>query len=106
MIIVNSLRKKLSMDECELNYSYRLTKTLWKGQDVYGVEIERADYIDDIVINIERDSVNLISPDKMKVNTLVEMLYKYGVSPIHLIDIIGESVDQMVKDFKEVVCTT
>lgn len=48
---------------------------------------------------IERDSVDKISPNKDKVEVLVEKLHKYEVSPIHLIDVIGEDVDNCVADF-------
>ncbi len=63
------------------------------------VEVERKDFKDSDLINIERDSVDKISPNKDKVEVLVEKLHKYEVSPIHLIDVIGEDVDNCVADF-------
>ncbi|SHE70253.1 DUF6514 family protein [Clostridium fallax] len=104
MIIVNSLRKKINIEGKELSYSYNLIKTSKGGQEVYGIEVERADYINDIAINVEKNSVNIISPNEDKVRVLLEKLYRYEVSPIHLIDIIGEDVDKCVNDFDKVFC--
>ncbi len=44
---------------------------------MYGIEVERKDFKDSDLINIERDSVDKISPNKDKVEVLVEKLHKY-----------------------------
>ena len=49
--------------------------------------------------NIERDSVEYISPALYKVNSLLSLLYNNNVSPVHLVDVIGEYVDEYVEDF-------
>lgn len=86
-------------DECEFKYLYRLIEQDFYGVQVYGIEVEKEDIVDRKEIGIERDSVNIISPDENKVRKLLNMLYNYKVSPIHLIDIIGEYVDEYVSDF-------
>ena len=48
-------------DNMEFNYSYRLIKSDYRGTPVYGIEIERKDYIGIKNINIERDKVTMIS---------------------------------------------
>ena len=51
------------------------------------------------MVKIERDSVNYISTHKEKVKKLFDLVSKNNVSPIHLIDVIGEYVDEYVSDF-------
>ena len=51
------------------------------------------------MLKIERDSVNYISTHKEKVKKLFDLVSKNNVSPIHLIDVIGEYVDEYVSDF-------
>ena len=79
----------------KMNYFYRMTFGRFKGRQVYGIEVERQDIINGGLVNIERNSVNNISTDKEK----VKRLSKNNVSPIHLIDVIGEYVDEYVSDF-------
>ncbi len=44
-----------------------------------GIEIEREDFVHNILTNIERDSVEKISPNKEKVFELVRKLYNFQV---------------------------
>ncbi|WP_368253287.1 DUF6514 family protein [Clostridium paraputrificum] len=53
------------------------------------------------MINRVEDGVKYISTQRHKVKGLLNLLYKNEVSPIHLIDIIGEYVDKWVEDFEE-----
>ena len=71
----------------------------FKGRQAYGIEVERQDVIDGDLVNIERDSVNNISTNKEKVKKLFDLVSKNNVSPIHLIDVIGEYVDEYITDF-------
>ncbi|GIM28281.1 hypothetical protein CPJCM30710_09470 [Clostridium polyendosporum] len=100
MKVVENLIKSVNCDNISYTYSYRLIRDSYKSNDAYGIEIERADYKNDIIVNIDRDRVKLISPNLEKVRGLVVMLYENQVSPIHLIDIIGEKVDEWVADFE------
>ncbi|WP_300347800.1 DUF6514 family protein [Clostridium sp.] len=99
MRVVKNLCKELNEGDKKLNFSYRLIENNYKGREVYGIEIEREDFVHNILTNIERDSVEKISPNKEKVFELVQKLYDFQVSPIHLIDIIGEDIDNYVADF-------
>ena len=79
-----------SKDEgIEFNYFYRLIKSSYRGVPVYGIEIERKDYIGMRNVNIERDKVDMISYNKNKAEQILIKLYKNKLSPIHLVDIIG-----------------
>lgn len=99
MRIVENFTKTITKEDVECRYSYRLTEVDFYGTRAYGIEIERKDYKDSALVNIERDSVEKISCYLDKVEKLTNMLYVYEVSPIHLIDIIGEYVDEYVQDF-------
>ena len=102
MIILNTLTAKKIEENKEFNYLYRVTENTLNNTKVFGIEIERIDFIDQIVTNIERDSIKFISPKREKVLDLVKILYKNEVSPIHLVDVIGEYVDESVIDFEKV----
>lgn len=80
-------------------YSYRLVKTNYRDIAAYGIEVERMDFNDGNLINIERECIDKISPIYNKVENMIEVLYKYRVSPIHLIDILGETIDECTMDF-------
>ena len=99
MKIVKNLCNEVNLEDKCCKLCYRLIESYFNGTIVYGIEVERKDFKDSNLINIERDSICKISPNKDKVEVLVDKLYKYEVSPIHLIDIIGEDVDNCVADF-------
>lgn len=107
MVVIESMSRSEVFDEITHNYFYRIIKgqvTLPIGGEKivvqsYGIEIERQDIKDGNVVNIERDSINSISPQRHKVHNLLKMLYDNSVSPIHLIDVLGEYVDEYIIDF-------
>ena len=53
----------------------------------------------ELVVNSIEERVDIISKKKDLVQNLLDLLYKNQVSPIHLIDIIGETVDNCVFEF-------
>lgn len=99
MRVIKNLCKEVKLEDKCYKFCYRLTETCFKGNVVYGIEVERKDFNNEVLINIERDSIEKISPNKGNVESLVDKLHKYEVSPIHLIDVIGEYVDNYVADF-------
>lgn len=98
MVVENLCRTNI-IDDIECKYSYRMTENEYKGIQAYGIEIERLDYAKNLLVNIERDNINLISPQRKKVENILNILYDNNVSPIHLVDIIGGYVDEYVCDF-------
>lgn len=106
MVVENLIRTE-SVDEIKCNYYYRLIKgkilityeTNTVEVQSYGIEIERQDLQDGKLINIERDCVKNISPERHKVHNLLKLLYDNLVSPIHLIDVLGEYIDEYIVDF-------
>lgn len=109
MIILESKVKKFQDGEITRNYYYRMTKdkiTIYANSQhkeivAYGLEIERQDLSGNVLTNILRDQIKCISPSREKVHRLMEILYENMVSPIHLVDILGEEVDLCVNDFEE-----
>jgi hypothetical protein len=108
-MIVESIIRNEILDDMKKNYFYRLTKNkvsicIGDGtMDVqsYGIEIERQDIVNGSIVNIERDSVKSISPHRHKVHSLLKLLYDNCVSPVHLIDILGDYIDEYIVDFDE-----
>ena len=114
MVIIENLYKKITDGDVNYNYAYRLVK----GQisvsmygklteiQAYGIEIERQDITDGTVVRIQRDCVENISPERYKVKKLLNMVYENTVSPIHMIDILGEYIDEYTSDFDEMLVST
>ena len=100
MKIVQNLNIVRNYDNLRHDYQYRIIETKYNEVNTYGIEIERKDFNNDVLINIERNSIEKISYYLEKVRELLSILYKNEVSPIHLVDIIGEKVDEYVREFK------
>lgn len=100
MKIVQNLNVVRNYDNLRHDYQYRIIETKYNEVNTYGIEIERKDFNNDVLINIERNSIEKISYYLEKVRELLSILYKNEVSPIHLVDIIGEKVDEYVSEFK------
>ena len=96
MKIVQNLNIVRNYDNLRHDYQYRIIETKYNEVNTYGIEIERKDFNNDVLINIERNSIEKISYYLEKVRELLSILYKNEVSPIHLVDIIGEKVDEYV----------
>jgi len=109
MVVLENLSKKVTEDGVKHNYFYRLIKSQISvsmdnettEMQAYGIEIERQDIVDDTVVFIERDFVENISPQRHKVKNLLKMLHENTVSPIHMIEILGEYIDEYIVDFDE-----
>lgn len=106
-MVVENLMRTESREDMRNVYLYRLLKSkvhITYGKDTievqsYGIEIERQDVIDGKLVNIERDSIKSISPERYKVHNLLKLLCDNLVSPIHLIDVLGDYIDEYIIDF-------
>jgi hypothetical protein len=77
------------------------------GIDVscFGIEITSEKYFDDQLVDTYSNSVEAVSSVKERVVNLIDFLKKKEVSPVHLVDIIGEYVDEWTSDFdKDAKC--
>lgn len=107
MMVVENLVRTNGTDKVKYNYFYRLLKSKisirYETDTIevqsYGIEIERQDLVDGKLINIERDCVKSISTQRHKVHNLLKLLYDNSVSPIHLIEVLGEYIDEYIVDF-------
>lgn len=100
MNIVEEYTSVNNETDVEYRYLYRLIKKSFNGGTAYGIEIERKDYIGMKNVNLERDIIELISPEKNKVTQILKKLCTNQVSPIHLIDIVGGYADECAYDFE------
>ncbi|MBU3172357.1 DUF6514 family protein [Clostridium estertheticum] len=113
MVIIENLYIEITDGEVNYNYAYRLVKSHLSVSmygklteiQAYGIEIERQDIINGTVVRIQRDCVQNISPQRYKVKDLLKILYDNTVSPIHMIDILGEYIDEYTSDFDEVLAS-
>lgn len=110
MLVVENLCRNEICNEGEFNYSYRIIKdkVIFSEYDrleiqTYGIEVERQDIVEGKIVKIERDIVERISPHRHKVHNLLKMLYDNLVSPLHLVDILGEYIDDYITDFDEIL---
>lgn len=90
----------INNNDVDMKYIYALESSIYKDDKVYGIKIEREDTKDGKVIGKIEDKVSIISKNKELVESLLNLLYNNQVSPIHLVDIIGETVDNCVSEFK------
>lgn len=66
----------------------------------YGIGIVREEIVNGKVIETYEDRFDAVSPFKNKVMSLIDFLIDNEVSPVHLIDIIGENIDNWVSDYE------
>lgn len=99
MYIVDSLYSNDIIANKEIRYFFRMIKEDFNVGQAFGIEVERQDLIEGNIIQIERDLIRRISNKEEKVKALLDLVQKYQVSPIHLVDIVGEYVDNYVSDF-------
>ena len=109
MIILENLVKSITDGGVNHNYIYRLVKSqvsvLLYGEltnvNAFGIEIESQYIVDGTTVHIQKDCVENISPQRYKVKNLLKMVYDNTVSPIHMIDILGDYIDEYTSDFDE-----
>lgn len=109
MVIVESLTRNELDGQKSYCYYYRLIKNKLclpcEGEALevqsYGIEIERQDIVNDAVVGIDRESIDNVSPHRYKVHNLLKVLFDNSVSPLHLVDIAGDYVDEYAEDFDE-----
>ena len=111
MVLIESLTKIDFVGDTKREYFYRMFKSEFSvekegkkvGIQSYGIEVERQDIKDGQILKIERDYVKNISPQRHKVHNMMKLLCDNLASPIHLVDILGESIDYHIADFDNLV---
>ena len=111
MIVVESMSRGKIVGDTRHIYFYRLVRSniVIASQNStievqsYGIEAERQDMVNDELVGIVREHICNVSPHRHKVHNLLKTLYDNLVSPIHLVDVIGEYVDCYSSDYEEVL---
>ena len=109
MEIIESLSKIEAIEGIKCKYFYRLIKSSFCTSinnenvkvDCFGIEVERHDIINNCIAKIEKETIERISPYRYKVHNLLKFINDNAVSPIHLIDVLGEYVDEYILDFND-----
>lgn len=96
MKIKKTLSKSINIDNKELKYIYRIIEETVLNRQAFGIEIERQDFNNGEISDLERDYVNIVAIDENKANEILVKLYDNEVSPIHLVDIVGEYSDNCI----------
>ncbi len=82
-----------------MKYSYLMESRKYNNETVYGIVVKKESIKNKVVVSTIEDRVDIISKKKEVVQKLLDLLYRNQVSPIHLIDVIGETVDNCVLEF-------
>ncbi|WP_195988267.1 DUF6514 family protein [Clostridium sp. D53t1_180928_C8] len=99
MKINKTLSTIVNINEKEVKYIYRMIEKRIRNRQVFGIEIERQDFSDGQVVNLERDYVSLVASEEKRANDILLLLFNNLVSPIHLVDIVGEYSDLCAAEF-------
>ena len=99
MKINKTLSTIVNINEKEVKYIYRMTEKNIRNRQAFGIEIERQDFNDGQVVNLERDYVSLVASEEKRANDILLLLFHNLVSPIHLVDIVGEYSDLCAAEF-------
>lgn len=99
MKINKTLSKIVNINEKEVKYIYRITEKSIRNRQAFGIEIERQDFNNGEMMSLERDSVSLVAREEKKANDILLLLFNNLVSPIHLVDIVGEYSDLCAAEF-------
>ena len=99
MKINKTLSTIVNINEKEVKYIYRMTEKNIRNRQSFGIEIERQDFNDGQVVNLERDYVSLVASEEKRANDILLLLFNNLVSPIHLVDIVGEYSDLCAAEF-------
>ena len=99
MKINKTLSTIVNINEKEVKYIYRMTEKNIRNRQAFGIEIERQDFNDGQVVSLERDYVSLVASEEKKAHDILLLLFNNLVSPIHLVDIVGEYSDLCAAEF-------
>lgn len=96
---IKELNLSINLDGIEMKYSYLMESRKYNNETVYGIVVKKESIKNKVVVSTIEDRVDIISKKKEVVQKLLDLLYRNQVSPIHLIDVIGETVDNCVLEF-------
>lgn len=114
MVVVENMSRGKIVGDMRHIYFYRLVRgsiIMTSDNDKseiqsYGIEVERQDIVNDELVSIIRDEIRNVSPHRHKVHNLLKLLYDNIVSPIHLVEVLGQYVDCYSSDYEETLEST
>lgn len=106
-MVIETLTCNYNYEGQAVEYTYRLIERELNVEldgdlqsiKAYGVEVESSRYDKEKYLDGMFEEVKYITPYKNKGSQFLHMLKRNMVSPIHLIDITEELVDEYYKDF-------
>ncbi|MEQ8155094.1 MAG: DUF6514 family protein [Clostridiaceae bacterium] len=99
VVLQNKEIREMAEDSYRFEYAYRIVENHYENILGYGIEAEKKTYVSENLEGIEREYIKVISPIYSKVEDMVDILYNHRVSPIHLVDVLGERIDECTFDF-------
>ena len=77
MLVVENLKRNFYDENSQKEYFYRLTVKKYENKSFYGIEIERKDFEQNNLINIERENMDYIEElIRLKLLELLKMLWE------------------------------
>lgn len=108
-MIIETLRCNCDCGGDVLEYTYRLIQSDLHLENegekycikAYGVEVESKRKSNDKIVQDSKEVVKFVTPYKYKGSQFLHMLEKNMVSPLHLVDIAEEVIEEYYKDFNK-----
>lgn len=106
-MVIETLKCNHCCEGTKLEYIYRLIQRELaiehNGEacflEAYGIEVESKIEHNENCVQGFREEIKYVTPYKYKGSKFLHMLAKNMVSPIHLVDIAEEIIDEYYKDF-------
>lgn len=110
-MIIDTINCRIKCDDGELEYIYNLTERKLslevegKEEEIitYGVEAQSYLVKENKKVLVFRDAIDVLTPYKHKAKEFINILKKNEVSPVHLLDIAEEIIEEYYLDFEKVV---
>lgn len=110
-MIIDTINCSIKCDDGELEYIYNLTERKLslevKGKEeeiiTYGVEAQSYMIKENKKVLIFKDAVEILTPYKHKAKDFINMLRRNQVSPVHLLNVAEEVIEEYYLDFEKVV---
>lgn len=111
-MVIETLKCNCDYEGANLEYTYRLVQRELKlendGEEccitAYGVEVESKLKDNNNIVQTSKEQINFVTPYKYKGSQFLHMLQKNMVSPVHLIDVTEEVIEDYYKDFDKEFC--
>ncbi len=112
-MIIETLKCNCDCEGDILEYTYRLiqrdlhVENHGENQSIkaYGVEVESKRKNNDKIVQASKEEVRYVTPYKYKGSQFLHMLERNMVSPIHLVEVAEEVIEEFYKDFDKELYT-